>query len=917
MSGNKKGLDITHKELTKEWNHNKNTHISPNDVTYGSHRKVWWVCKNEHEWESTVKNRAMQKSGCPICKKRKTKVIDHEERNKRLALEWHPTKNNDKAFSDFKPFSNKKTWWKCAKGHEWEAVLGSRSKGADCPYCSNLRVCEDNCLSTVNPKLATEWHNKKNESLTPYDVMEKSMKVVWWLCKEGHEWEGSIHNRNKGAGCPYCSKRLPTKETSIVTTNPELMEQWDYVKNQHLDPYQLRSTSHKKAWWKCEKGHNWEAKIIHVCNGQRCLECHSSHVNQENQLDLIYPELVKEWDYEKNLKDPNYYSYGMTDTVWWKCEQGHEWKTRIANRTIKNTKCPTCSKLDVEHSKALASRLPELVKEWHVQKNGELTPENMSYSSNQSVWWKCQNGHEWEATLTSRHKNNKPISCPYCTRKRPSEEYNFAILHPNLLQTWNYERNLDLNPYQLLPHSHKNVWWKCEKAHEWTSTIDNRVRGNGCPYCGGLLATKERNLAILFPDVLEEWDHNKNKGMNPEEIMPFSDRKVWWKCEKKHEWETSIANRTTGKGCPKCSSDSRTSFPEQVIFHCFKQVFADTQNRYHLKGDQGNGYEYDVFIPSLRLAIEYDGLFYHSKKSQVIRDEKKNRYAKDNHFTLIRVRNTGLPAINMHGFSYIEHSYPDLNSLKDCILFLADYILSTYDLMTEERRNLEKIRLMDIEKERTTILTSYKQYKKQSSVAYLYPDLEDEWHPTKNGELKLDVFTKGSHFRAWWKCRKGHEWEAAIYQRVDGRGCPYCSNKKVCEDNSLQMLYPQIAEEWHPSKNEELQLQEFTFSSTKKVWWKCKKGHEWETRIHLRTKRGFGCPYCSNQKVSIENSIVYTHPSLAKEFHPTNNGELGPETITYGMGKKLWWRCVNGHEWLASPNMRTHFNLNCQLCKEK
>ena len=100
--------------------------------------------------------------------------------------------------------SAKTVWWICSNGHEWKVRISNRSNGTNCPYCSGHRVCEDNCLESINPALSREWHPEKNGTLTPNDVTPGSNKKVWWLCANNHEWEAQINSRNRGSNCPYC-----------------------------------------------------------------------------------------------------------------------------------------------------------------------------------------------------------------------------------------------------------------------------------------------------------------------------------------------------------------------------------------------------------------------------------------------------------------------------------------------------------------------------------------------------------------------------------------------------------------------------------------------------------------------------------------------------------------------------------------
>ncbi len=124
-----------------------------------------------------------------------------------IAKQWHRHKNGSHDPSSVAPFSNKKVWWQCKRGHEWEASINNRANGRGCPYCAGKKVGSDNNLLAVNPELAQQWHPTKNGNLRPSDVTRSSNRKVWWQCKRGHEWETQIKNRSQGKGCPYCARR--------------------------------------------------------------------------------------------------------------------------------------------------------------------------------------------------------------------------------------------------------------------------------------------------------------------------------------------------------------------------------------------------------------------------------------------------------------------------------------------------------------------------------------------------------------------------------------------------------------------------------------------------------------------------------------------------------------------------------------
>ena len=139
-----------------------------------------------------------------------TKEKKYVSDNARLMAEWDWEKNTEFGFdpTQLTLGSHKKVWWKCSKGHEWQACISNRSKGFGCPYCAGQKVIKGyNDLQTINPTLAQEWNYEKNDGLTPIDVMPNSGKKVWWKCQQGHEWQAIIQSRNKGNGCPYCSRR--------------------------------------------------------------------------------------------------------------------------------------------------------------------------------------------------------------------------------------------------------------------------------------------------------------------------------------------------------------------------------------------------------------------------------------------------------------------------------------------------------------------------------------------------------------------------------------------------------------------------------------------------------------------------------------------------------------------------------------
>jgi DNA-directed RNA polymerase subunit RPC12/RpoP len=354
----------------------------------------------------------------------------------------------------------------------------------------------------------------------------------------------------------------------------------------------------------------------------------------------------------------------------------------------------------------------------------------------------------------------------------------------------------------------------------------HRNKGVGCPYCSRRYAIKgENDLQTVNPTLAKEWNHEKNNGLKPADVLPNSNKKVWWKCQKGHEWKATIDSRNKGVDCPICSSERNTSLPEYAIVYYLKKYGLEVIHSY-----KELGYELDVYIPSNKTAIEYDGYYWHKNKSK--KDLEKNQKCKMDGIKLYRIRE-GLPSLNDSSIDYIvQKNQRDLPQTLEKVL---SAIIGTSISVDLERDNI------DIEN-----LREYTE--KENSILFSNPTLASEWNYEKNGNLKPGHFLPNSNKKVWWKCNKYHEWQATISSRNSGNGCPYCSNQKVLMGyNDLATLNPTLAKEWNYQKNVNLRPEDFTASSGKKVWWKCNKGHEWEARISSRNS-GNRCPYCSGRK---------------------------------------------------------------------
>jgi len=479
-------LLFSNPEIAKEWNYERNGKLKPENFLPYSQKRVWWKCSNGHEWQAKLLTRS-HGYGCPYCSGRYAIKGENDLQtvNPELAKEWNYEKNNGLTPMDVLPSSDKKVWWRCAQGHEWQTQIKVRTKGNGCPYCSGRSAIKGiNDLLTLNPALSKEWNYDKNGNLRPENFLPNSGKKIWWKCVNGHEWQQTIDKRSNGVGCPYCSNHKVLKGyNDLATVNPTLASEWNYDKNGDLKPEDFVANNETKVWWICDKGHEWQATIVNRNKGTGCPYCSGRKVLVGfNDLQTINPTLAAEWNYKKNGSlTPNNFTVNASKKVWWKCNNGHEWQATIANRNY-GTGCPIClNRTILTGYNDFKTLNPSAAEEWNYEKNGDLNPENFAPNSGKTVWWKCNQDHEWQARIAEKSKG---LGCPYCSSHRVFKGYNdLQTVNPKLAKEWNYEKNIDLMPTDILPNSNRKVWWICSNGHEWEATVVNRNRGNGCPEC--------------------------------------------------------------------------------------------------------------------------------------------------------------------------------------------------------------------------------------------------------------------------------------------------------------------------------------------------------------------------------------------------------------------------------------------------
>ena len=347
----------------------------------------------------------------------------------------------------------------------------------------------DYCRLYQKQNLLDEWDAERNLPLTPQTVTYGSHKSAWWRCENGHEWKAAIYTRIAGARCPYCTgRKVMVGFNDLATQSPELARQWDYRKNAPLVPADISAGSHRSVWWRCEKGHSWRASIHSRSSGCGCPICAGRQILVgENDLATVDPELAQEWDTARNGKlTPQDVLPGTKKKVWWVCGHGHHWQAAISARTHSRNGCPYCTgKLVLPGFNDLASQNPVLAAQWDTERNGTLTPQQVTLTSNRKAWWICEKGHSFQAVIASRAKGT---GCPYCTNRKVLAGFNdLATVEPRIAAEWHPTLNGALTPEMVTVGSTKKVWWECPLGHVWKAAIYPRTGAKkcGCPVCAG------------------------------------------------------------------------------------------------------------------------------------------------------------------------------------------------------------------------------------------------------------------------------------------------------------------------------------------------------------------------------------------------------------------------------------------------
>jgi len=959
-----------------EWHPTLNGDLKPVDVTPSSNRKVWWQCGScGKEWQATIHNRATKNSrACRSCstKLRPPSVKAGKslrDLHSELAGELHPTLNGDLSADHISPGSRKKVWWLCpACKHAYEMAPSHRTgpNRSGCPPCAYRRLSEiqtrplpGRSLQELSPDVAASWHPSRNLPVTPSSLKNVSGYRAWWRCPDcGHEWQTSVGNRTSGkrTGCPPCGRANRTYErdasqvaepgASFGDLHPDLLVEWHPDLNEGLDPFRLKPASGVKAWWKCrECGHEWQTTLaLRAAAGTGCSPCSYKQRGQKRRTPKpgrsvaeLFPELIKEWDWESNGDlDPSELKPGSDLKVWWVCTRGHRWQAHIYHRaSLKPTGCFRCVH-SPESGESFADLNPDIAREWHPSRNGDVRPDSVKPSSAYRAWWKCiARGHEWPALVCNRSGSN-PSSCPTCTMWGTSASQiriayeliaagiPIVLDHPTIPVTGRRAVAADM----VIPDYKLIIEYDGSYHHGRSDSLAKDRKQSRCLEDAGWTVLRIRPDSI---EPIDEFSIQVPSGASVKATSLITLQRmtqlgypVVRLAEYKNDLELWAAAEADAAVLNLKSRSLLQEFPE------IADEWHPTLNGLRSPDDVNPGSKIPAWWLCRQCGHAWRVRPGHRTTGQMtgcpdcaaIERAKKVRTPKPG---------KSLAEVFPH---LLEILHPNKNGDLELHQINAGTTLPIwwrcpdceYEWKTITPRNTG---CRPCAVNRRTLAQNTPT--RGESLADLYPSIASEWHPIRNGNLLPSQVKSSYPHPVWWQCvRCKREWKRSPWVRVNkGSGCRRCSAQKAgkkrrtpSRSESLTATHPELAAEWNKEKNKSLRPDDVKAGSSEKVWWTCGKcGNEWEALVWARTRKGHGCKSCASANLSVRRkmpkpgeSLADRRPELvARLWHPKLNTGITPMDMTPSSHTTVWWLCPDcGNEWQAAPA-----KTGCRPCSMK
>lgn len=818
--------------------------------------------------------------------------------------------------------SGKPVRWKCRTcGLTWETspnkMNRKRRDRSACPFCSHERPSRFYNAAISYPELLPYWDPGHNQG-DLMDYLPKSGYLAHWKCSRGHVWTRSIEEQasaveryrrdlsgHGGDLCPYCSHKRVSPQYNLEEICPEVAKQWCYSKNGTLTPRKVSPYNQKKVFWQCpfDPTHIWADRI-------------------SNRTVLLRgcPICSKRFRISYAARSIYYYLHQNGFACSSEVPAGR-YRIDIAIRSREQDLPPIALEVDGYRHRSPEAAARDAKKDAFLRKNGyrvirvkELDSQSQEIQVSEDVITYPLSDRNRYLNRIIQHvlmliagihiepdhvRDHWKIEEFYYHTRR---EQSLAVQYPQLAGEWS-EKNPD-TPEAVSPGSNSKRWWKCPGCgREYQAAISNRTRRHSaCPYCSHLRATPQTCLAAVFPELVSEWDDEKNAPLKPTDVLPGADRRVWWKCSQGHSWQALIYTRmgASGTKCPFCQGhavDAASSLAGKAP--ALAQYWHPSKNSR---------------TPAEVSLCSNLRFWWKCPRGHVWQDTPKHlrKYPSDRvcpYCDHRRVSEEYCLAAQNRRLAAFWH--PRKNALTPGEV--APYSNKAFWWICEKghewRETVNQMQVFGAEK--ACPYCSNRKVWAGNSLAQLAPGLAAEWHPSRNLPLTPEQVFAWSPRKVWWKCPAGHEWQAPPAKRYQrGDGCPYCSGRRASPENCLAALHPELMGEWDAARNAPLTPYDVTAGSGKRVWWTCSCGYSWQSTVAGRIKSK-GCPVCNREPIR-HRSFAEEHPALVPQWDTAKN-DRPPEQYAAHSNKKVWWRCEYGHSWQATPDARSR-GSGCPIC---
>ena len=502
-------------------------------------------------------------------------------------------------------------------------------------------------------------------------------------------------------------------------------------------------------------------------------------------------------------------------------------------------------------------------------------------------------------------------------KQKISATYNLKYLFPLVVEAWDYKKNDPIQPEHIAPYSKKKFWWVCKNCkNQWTTKVDNRTRGSGCPKCSlpirkkTWLANKLKKTSFGKENsfAVSEWHPTKNGNKKPEDYLSGSAVQVWWLCKKcNNEWLAQIKHRSSGSKCPPCANviaGEKLRLTLLTDENNFKVKFPHIAKEWHPKKNENKKPEDYAFSSNKKF-------WWRCEKGHEWEQSLNNRAGKGSNCPKCVNQSSG-PELRvlseLEYFFAITHRYK-LEKNEIDIFIPTLNIGIEYDGYYYHKSSISKDKKKDLffKKKKIEIIRVREAPLQLDDFKGIQSDVRIISKKNINSLLDLLIPLVDKQIRN--KIYKYQKRDSFVNEIIFNKYSSYFP--KPFPEKSLKNINPQVSKLWHPKLNKPLKPENFTIGSYAKVWWKCKKGHEWQAVIKSIAKQKTKCFQCYKDK----NTVIKTHPHLINEVHPKKNN--GVDISFYSKGNKslkVWWICKFGHTWKTTICSRTSMKSGCSKC---